>query len=167
MLVASGCTSGPVAAPPEVPALLRPPFGQVVFLEALGSGVRIYECAPNPEEPSAFEWTFRAPEATLVDRSGRSIGKHYSGPTWESIDGSSVVGEIKARYYPPDSSAIPWMRLAGKSTTGSGVFGQTKSIQRVATVGGIAPSAPCSSANAKQIARVPYSATYYFYRAAY
>jgi hypothetical protein len=167
ILCASGCASGPVAAPPEVPARLRAPFGQVVFLEALASGVRIYECAPNPEAPSTFEWTFRAPEATLVDRSGRSIGRHYSGPTWESVDGSTVVGVVRARDPGPDPSAIPWLRHASRSTTGAGVFSQTQSIQRVATVGGIAPSAPCGSANAGQVARVPYSATYYFYRAGF
>jgi hypothetical protein len=166
ILAASGCAGGPVAAPPELPASLRPPADQSLFLEALASGVQIYECAPKAGQPSAFEWTFRAPEATLADRSGRSIGKHYAGPTWESVDGSTVVGEVKAGDAGPTPSAIPWLLLASKSTTGAGVFTPTKSIQRVQTVGGIAPSEPCTSANAKQVARVPYTATYYFYRGA-
>ena len=42
---------------------------------------------------------------------------------------------------------------------------QTASIQRVATAGGLAPTDACSAANANQFARVPYTATYYFYRA--
>jgi hypothetical protein len=56
--------------------------------------------------------------------------------------------------------------LAGKATTGTGVFTQAKSIQRVQTVGGVTPSEPCTATNAKQVAKVPYTATYYFYRSA-
>lgn len=164
VLAASGCAGGPIAAPPDLPAPLRPPANQSLFLEALASGVQIYECAPKSDQPSTFEWSFRAPEATLADRSGRSIGKHYAGPTWESLDGSTVVGEVKARDPGPTPSAIPWLLLASKSTSGAGVFTPTKSIQRVQTTGGIVPSEPCTSANAKQVARVPYTATYYFYR---
>jgi len=164
VLAASGCASGPSApVPPDVPAPLRAPAGQSVFLEALATGVQIYECAARADQPSTFEWIFRAPEAALADRSGRSIGKHYAGPTWESVDGSRVVGELKSRDPGPTPSAIPWLLLTAKSTAGTGVFSQTTSIQRVQTVGGVAPSEPCSAANAKQTARVPYTATYYFY----
>jgi hypothetical protein len=163
--IACGCASAPVVAPPEVPQALRPPPGQTAFVEALASGVQIYECAPKADQPSAFDWNFRAPEALLVDRAGRSIGKHYAGPTWESTDGSTVVGEVKSRDPGPDKSAIPWLLLTAKSTGGSGLFSQTRSIQRVQTSGGIAPAQACTSDNAKQVARVPYTATYYFYRA--
>ena len=166
LFAASGCAVSPVLAPPDVPVALRAPAGQSVFLEALASGVQIYVCVPRPDQPSAFEWTFRAPEAVLLDRSGRSLGKHYAGPTWESLDGSTVVGEVKARDPGPSPSAIPWLLLASKAATGTGVFGQTKSIQRVQTVGGVAPSEPCTATNAKQVAKVPYTATYYFYRSA-
>jgi len=158
--------SGPAIALPDVPATLHPPAGQVVYLEALATGVQIYECVSKPDAPSTYEWAFRAPEAALVDRSGRSLGKHYAGPTWESVDGSTVAGEAKARDPGPKQSAIPWLLLSAKATTGGGTFGQAKSIQRLQTVGGIAPSEPCGATNAKQIARVPYTASYYFYRAA-
>ena len=152
------------AVPPDVPTPLRIPAGQSVFLEALGTGVQIYECTDKPDQSSTFQWVFRAPEAVLTDRTGNTIGKHYVGPTWESLDGNTVVGEIKVRDPGPDQSAIPWLLLTGKSTSGNGLFSQTKSIQRLQTVGGITPSEPGSSANAKQVAKVPYTATYYFYR---
>jgi len=80
---------------------------------------------------------------------------------WESIDGSTVVGKVKARDPDPDGSAIPWLLLTAKSTAGAGDFGATKSIQRVHTRGSVAPSQPCSANNAKQVVRVPYT-TYYF-----
>jgi len=161
ILAGSGCAT---IALPDIPSTLRPPAGQVVYLEALGSGVQIYECTTKPAEPLTYEWGFRAPEAVLVDRSGNPFGKHYAGPTWESEDGSTVVGEVKARDPGPNQSAIPWLLLDAKATTGRGTFSQAKSIQRAQTVGGVAPSEPCNATNAKQVARVPYTATYYFYR---
>jgi hypothetical protein len=46
------------------------------------------------------------------------------------------------------------------------VFSAVKSIQRVATSGGIAPIEPCTAANVGQVAAVPYTASYFFYRVA-
>lgn len=162
-LLAACSSTGPKV--PEVPPQLKPPAEQRLFLETLASGTQIYECLPKPGQAGVYEWTFRAPEATLTDWSGRALGKHYAGPTWEAADGSRVLGEVKARDPGPDPKAIPWLLLGARSTFGKGVLTQTVSIQRVATVGGIAPTDPCSAANANQFARVPYTATYYFYKA--
>lgn len=165
LLVATGCATRPAVMAPDVPVQLRAPADQSVFLEALASGVQVYECAPKPDQPSAFQWIFRAPDAALADRSGRPIGRHYAGPTWESLDGSAVVGEVKSRDPGPSPSAVPWLLLTGKPAAGAGIFSSARSIQRVQTVGGVAPAEACGPANARQIARVPYTATYYFYRA--
>ena len=73
-----------------------------------------------------------------------------------------VPGVIRAPASEP--GAIPWLLLSAKATFGKGVLTQTRSIQRVATKGGLAPTEPCTAANANQFARVPYTATYYFYR---
>jgi len=159
----SGCATSQITAP-AVPAQLRAPAGQSAFVEALATGVQIYECAPKPGESSAFAWTFRAPEATLSDRSGRALGKHYAGPTWESLDGSKVVGQLKAGDPGPDPAAIPWLLMTARSSSSAGIFAPAVSVQRVRTVGGIAPAERCDAANATQVARVPYTATYYFYR---
>jgi hypothetical protein len=158
-----GIASSPSGAPPDAPEALRPPADQVLALEAFATGAQIYECAASQDQPTRFEWVFKAPEAELFDKAGRQIGKHYAGPTWEATDGSAVVGELKARDSGPDPSAIPWLLLSAKSTTGTGVFSQIKSIQRLQTVGGKAPSEACSRDNAQQVVRVPYKATYYFY----
>jgi len=162
MALISGCARQPSLSEPEVPATLRAPQNQTLVLEALATGVQIYECSQKAD--SAYEWTFKAPEATLASRTGQNIGKHYAGPTWESPDGSAVVGELKARDPGPDVSAIPWLLLSGKTSTGSGTFATIKSIQRLDTKGGVAPGQPCTDNNLKQIVRVPYTATYYFYR---
>lgn len=161
----AGCASVPSVTAPEVPATIRPPAGQAVFLETLATGVQIYECAAKSDQPNAFEWAFRAPEARLADRAGKTVGQHYGGPTWEANDGSKVVGEVKARDPGPDATAIPWLLLGAKATSGNGVFTPTTSILRVQTTGGLAPKLPCEAVSVKQMARVPYTATYYFYRA--
>ena len=162
LAVLAGCATTEPLAPPEVPAALRAPAGQSLYLEALADGVQIYECSQRPD--SAYEWAFKSPEASLADRSGHPLGRHYAGPTWESRDGSTVVGEVKARDAGPRSSAIAWLLLSAKANNGSGTFAAAKSIQRVATVGGLAPAEACTGANLKQVARVPYTATYNFYR---
>jgi hypothetical protein len=161
-LTLSGCAWCRVK-PPEVPAALRPPPEQSAFLQVHASGVQIYECASKPDAPGSFSWIFQSPEATLADRWGRSIGRHYAGPTWELRDGSRVVGEITARDPGPDSAAIPWLLLRAKSTAGTGTLSRTQSILRIRTSGGIAPTTPCTEAQAHALARVPYTAAYYFY----
>ena len=118
---------------------LRPPAGQVLALEARATGVQIYECKAAKDDPSQFSWTLKAPEANLKDPSGKPVGKHYAGPTWEASDGSKVMGELVAKSDAPAAGAIPWLLLRAKSTSGSGVFGAIVSIQRLKTSGGIAP----------------------------
>jgi hypothetical protein len=159
LLAAAGC-----ATAQQIPQTLQAPAGEELFLEARAAGVQVYECGAKPGDAAAYVWNFRAPEASLADAGGRPIGKHYAGPTWEALDGSRVVADVKARDAGPDAAAIPWLLLSVKSTAGSGTFEGTRSIQRVRTVGGIAPATPCGAANAKEVARVPYTATYNFYR---
>ena len=155
------CAGTPGPTPPTVPPALQAPAGTTLYLETLASGVQIYECTRKAD--ATYEWTLKAPEATLTDRSGRVIGKHYAGPTWEAADGSTAVGEVKARDPGPSPTAIPWLLLAAKSS-GTGLFADAKFVQRVATVGGVAPAGGCAESTLKTQARVPYSATYIFYR---
>jgi hypothetical protein len=162
-LAGASCSTTAVANPATAPEALRPPAGQVLFLEVPAVGVQIYECAASRDNPARFEWTFKTPEAKLLDRSGRSLGIHYGGPTWESVDGSTVVAEVRARDGGTDANAIPWLLLGAKSTSGSGVFSRVRSIQRLETAGGKAPSEPCTAEQTARVARVPYTATYYFY----
>jgi len=159
----AGCAASEAGTLPSIPENLNTSATEMLALETAARGVQIYECSARKDEPTRFEWTFKAPEANLFDMAGRRIGKHYAGPTWESEDGSKVVGVVRARDNGPDSGAIPWLLLDAKATTGTGVFGRTTSIQRVRTVGGSPPTETCSEAQAGKVARVGYSATYYFY----
>jgi Protein of unknown function (DUF3455) len=162
VLLAGCATTVPIVSPP-IPQALQVPSNQALMLQTRATGVQIYDCKPARSDPSRYEWTFRAPEADLFDDAGRKIGKHYAGPSWEAIDGSTVVGEVKARDDGPDPNAIPWLLLTAKSKSGIGVMAKTASVQRLQTSGGSAPAEACTQAQAGKEARVPYKALYYFY----
>ena len=143
----------------ELPAALKP--GKLkAYLVVPAKGVQIYVC--NKNDAGAFAWTFKGPEAELTDTAGRTIGKHYGGPTWEGSDGGKVVGAVKASAPAPGGNAIPWLLLDIKSRDGMGKFTQAAAILRVSTVGGQAPAGGCDEAHAGAEQRVPYTAMYYF-----
>ncbi|MBE7417740.1 MAG: DUF3455 domain-containing protein [Ideonella sp.] len=163
-LALGACAGSRGLAQPDVPPQLKPPSDQIAFLEARAEGVQIYECMPRQAQAGAFQWVLRAPDARLTSSGGSALGLHYAGPIWEASDGSRVLGEVQARDPGPDAQALPWLLLDAKATFGKGVLAPTRSIQRVATHGGVVPSEPCGQANLRQFVRVPYSATYFFYK---
>ena len=161
----AGCADITAVPPAAIPEALKVPDGQVLMLKTQASGVQIYECKAAKDDATRFEWMLKAPEATLFDYSGNPLGKHYAGPSWEALDGSKVVGEVKARDNGPDPAAIPWLLLAAKSNSDSGVFSAVRYVQRLYTVGGKAPADGCDGAHAGAEVRVAYKAAYYFYAA--
>ena len=163
LTILAGCVTAPMPTPPAVPESLAVPAQQILSRKFQADGVQIYECKSSHDAPARMDWVFRAPEAQLRDSAGHIAGRHYAGPTWEANDHSKVVAEVRARIAAPDPDAIPWLLLSATSTTGSGVFGHTMSIQRLNTSGGKAPLSGCDQAHDGQEARVPYKADYFFY----
>jgi hypothetical protein len=137
---------------------LNPPGGSKLAAHFHASGVQIYRW-------SGSAWTFVAPDAVLYADPGHEnkVGRHFAGPTWESVGGSTVVGGA-VRRCTPDSTAIPWLSLTATSGDKPGIFRRVTFIQRTHTVGGVAPSVPGTSVGEE--ARVPYRAEYLFYRSA-
>ena len=138
---------------------LRVGTGNALAFHAFGVGVQIYRW-------NGASWDFVAPEATLYADAGDDgvVGIHFGGPTWESNGGSRVVGTV-IDHCTPDPDSIPWLLLAAvpELTGGPGVFGRVTFIQRLYTVGGKAPDVPGDFPG--QVARVPYTADYFFYHA--
>jgi hypothetical protein len=159
-ILASGCTTSSI-----IPQKLNPAANESMTMIVPAKGVQIYECRAAKGQPGAYEWAFVAPEAQLFDTTGQAIGKHYGGPHWEAADGSKVVAKLIERADAPKASDIPWLLLGAKSVGPDGTFSKVTSIQRVNTVGGVAPQAGCSQANAGTPARIPYTADYYFFTA--
>jgi hypothetical protein len=148
------CASMPAASP--VPEALKPAANESLFKVLFARGVQIYECRVTA---TGTEWAFIAPEAELLE-GGQVVGKHYAGPHWESNDGSKVKGTVKARADAPRPGAIVWLLLTTQSVGPAGAYAQVSSIQRVNTVGGIAPTQACTATQAGQQVRVPYTADY-------
>ena len=161
-LLAGGAASSALKTD-DIPAPLRVPTNSVLTLRAHAAGVQIYQCRADKDDAARIAWSLKEPEADLFDHAGNKIGKHYAGPTWEATDGSKVTGEVVARANSPDPNAVAWLLLSAKSTSGSGVFGRVRFIQRLHTVGGNAPSDGCNQASAGGEVRVAYSAEYWFY----
>ena len=151
------------ASAPAVPAALVP-AGETAVGRVAARGVQIYECRAKTGATGA-EWAFVGPEAELLDASGAPAGKHYAGPHWEDRDGSRIVGSVKARADAPIAGAIPWLLLTTRSVGGSGRLAKVTSIQRVNTVGGVAPVGGCDAGTLGRSARVPYTADYVLFAA--
>ena len=133
------------------------PEGNKVSSHVYAVGVQIYRWTGSA-------WAFVAPAAVLYaneDHDGE-VGTHYAGPTWESNSGSKVVG-VRVAGCTPDPTSIPWLKLQAVSSEGPGVFHHVTFIQRVNTVGGIAPTTAGTTVG--ELAQVPYAAEYVFYRA--
>ena len=148
---------------PVVPDTVKVPAVDSLAFAASAKGVQIYECRARKDDATQYEWVFKAPEADLFDARGKKIGRHYGGPTWESNDGSKVLGEVKGREPSTDANAIPWLLLGARKHEGNGVFSRVSSIQRLETVGGKAPAGGCDQSSMGKELRVPYRAVYYFY----
>jgi hypothetical protein len=148
---------------PDLPSPLcdsvQVPSGNRVAFRVYARGVQIYKW-------NGASWTFVAPSADLFADANYQdkVGTHYGGPTWESNSGSKVIGSrVPGTGCAPDATAVPWLLLKAISTKGPGIFHGVTYIQRVNTVGGIAPTTPGTTID--EVAEVPYTTEYYFYRA--
>jgi hypothetical protein len=156
LLVGSGLTAlaGNDNRAPAVPDEIVVPVGNKVHFHGFGVGFQIYTW-------NGADWGKAVPDATLFDNEGNIVSIHFAGPTWESNSGSRVVG-TSAIPVTVDTNAIPWLRLNAVMAQGPGIFANTTFIQRVNTTGGKAPFE--NGTFVGQVARVPYTADYFFYR---
>jgi Protein of unknown function (DUF3455) len=150
--------AGTLADEPLVPA----PPGARLLLEAAGQGVQVYDCEKAGD---AYHWVFKAPDAALFDATGRQIGTHFAGPSWQLADGSKIVGEVVAQATAPEPHAIAWLLLRVKSHAGNGGLSGIDLVRRVDTHGGTPPAASCDATQAQTEARMRYTASYLFYAA--
>ena len=150
-----------VTGPQDIPDNLKVPDGNVLLLQAFGKGIQKYACPVSANSKAT-------PHAILLkdDRDeGDLVAIHFGGPTWEALDGSSVVGDAaNAKHFTaPDSDGVDWLLLPAKSTTGNGLFSQVTYIQRLFTDGGQPPKSGCDQAHNQAEVLVEYSAQYFFY----
>ncbi len=166
----SACASSPMMMKPfdqaGLPAAVQVPAGNKVFWETVGVGEITYECRAKAGAAGQFEWVFVGPDAKLNDRGGKQVGKYYGPPaTWEGMDGVKLTA-TQVAVAPGAAGSIPLQLVKANPASGMGMVSGTTYIQRVATMGGVAPATPCAAGNmgARQI--VKYQADYIFWRAA-
>jgi Protein of unknown function (DUF3455) len=132
--------------------------GETLVATIHAQGAQVYEC--KADASGKLVWQFREPIATLL-MNGKTVGRHYAGPTWELADGSSVVGKVAANAPGASETDIPLLKLNAVAQNGNGLLTGTNSIQRLNTKGGVAKG-PCDNAGA--FLSVPYFADYAFYK---
>lgn len=149
----------------SVPTNLVPPPGNALSSVFTARGVQNYGCTNGA-------WALLEPAATLngieVSPVKRVSAIHFRGPSWQSESDGSLVegtGPVSAPSATPNS--IPQLLITAKTLnperTQTGTFAGVTFIQRLATVGGIAPAAGCS---AGQTTAVKYTAVYRFFKKA-
>lgn len=156
-LAAAAALSAPAAAAePQLPAAIAAP-GQTPIVTLHAEGAQLYECK---EKDGKLTWAFREPIAALI-ADGRTVGRHYAGPTWEDNDGSAVVAKSAASAPGATAGDVAWLKLDVVEHRGGGLLSPAASVQRINTHGG-ALSGTCSERGA--LRAVPYSAEYVFLR---
>lgn len=153
----AACTSTPSST--VAGASIDPPQAERV-MTLTASGVQTYACEFDTQQ--RLGWVFKSPQAILFDTSGHAAVRHGAGPSWEAEDGSRIQGRVLAQQPSTTSASIPQLLLETHSTAGNGTLASIRYVQRVHTVGGLAPSAPCSTEH--ETGSSPYLAEYIFYR---
>jgi hypothetical protein len=147
----------PASAQTPLPDAIAAP-GEKAVLTLHAEGAQVYECKAAADGKLA--WTFREPIATLL-LDGKTVGRHYTGPNWEHIDSSAVVGKAIGNAPGATPNDIPWLKLEVTSGRGTGILNGVTTVQRINTVGGKLEGA-CDKPGTYR--NVPYSADYVFLR---
>ena len=129
--------------------------GEGVVLQVHAVGAQVYEC--KADTGGRMAWQFREPIASLF-RDGKTVGRHYAGPTWE-IEGSVVVGKGAGRVPGATAKDIPWLKLDVPDKRGNGPLNDVTTVQRINTAGGNLEGG-CEKAG--DLHAEPYAADYIF-----
>ena len=160
-----GKTGFSICAP--IPDVLNVPEGNKLVLQTFARGVQIYQVKRKTTDPNAFEWVNIAPSATLYAKPEfvNPVIDHFAGPSWQFIKGpekGETVVATRSQGITVDETAIQWLLLEAvkdRSTPNNKIT----FVQRICTVGGLAPTTVPSEANLGQLDSIPYVASYLFY----
>jgi hypothetical protein len=130
--------------------------GETLVATIHAEGAQIYEC--KADSGGKLVWQFREPIAALIV-DGKTVGRHYAGPSWELADGSAVTAKVAGRAPGATAKDIPLLKLEITSQRGTGQIAGAATIQRINTRGGTAEGA-CETNGT--FLSVPYSADYTF-----
>ncbi|MCC5900389.1 MAG: DUF3455 domain-containing protein [Halomonas sp.] len=151
------------AALAEIPAEVQVPSGNTIALETVGVGAIAYMC--ETRDDGSMGWVFKGPSAALNDREGNQVGSYYGPPaTWEALDGSKLTATELATA-PNGEGNIPLQLVEANPAEGEGAMAGVSYIQRLDTLGGVAPNVECGADNNGAMAVVTYQSDYIFWTA--
>ena len=155
----------PTCAP--IPDSLKVPEGNSLVLQTFARGVQIYEVKRNATDPNVFAWVNIAPSATLYNNPNLTnpVINHFAGPSWQFIKGpekGETVVAKKLQGVTPDATAIQWLLLKAVDSL-STPNNKITFVQRICTVGGLAPTTGADATHLGALDSVPYTASYLFY----
>jgi hypothetical protein len=145
-----------------LPAALRVPPGHELRLWSVGKGEVRYACRRQAGAGGGYAWVAGLSAGRLYDVYLREIGWSYGGPTWKSVDGSSVTGQPLAAA-PAGEGHLPLQLLRALHASGQGTMQGVSYIQRLHTRGGAAPNRPCDARREGREMAVAYEAEFGFY----
>lgn len=157
LLLLSGSLVNVRAEGAKMPEAIAAP-GETAVVTLHAEGAQVYEC--KADASGKLGWVFREPIATLFS-DGKTVGRHYAGPNWETSDGSAVTGKASGNAPGTTPKDIPWLKLEVTAQRGSGILSGVTTVQRINTQGGKLDGA-CDKTGSYQSA--PYSADYVFLR---
>jgi uncharacterized protein DUF3455 len=146
---------------PSVPPRLEATVAEEPAFVLSATGAQVFECRALAN--GGYGWVFTNPDATLSDGT-TTVATHTEPNLWEaSSDRSSVSAVVRsAAASGPDN--LPWTLMSARSDSGSGLFAGVTSVQRLHTVGGVAPRDGCGEYSVGTETRVNFAADYYFYK---
>ena len=173
--------------PPPVPDNIQVPAGNEAFLLGRGVGTQNYVCQPA-SSLGRVAWTLFTPQATLFNDQGAQLTTHFFSPNpFEFTPGPLANGLVRATWQDSVDTSIVWAKAIGAATvnpdaiawvllemagvqagpTGGRTLAVTTFVQRLNTVGGLAPATGCDiPTDVGNKAFVPYTADYFFYKKA-
>ena len=90
--------------------------GEALVATIHAEGAQVYEC--KADAAGQLAWKFREPVATLMI-DGKTVGRHFAGPSWELSDGSLVTGKVSGSAPGATVADIPHLRLEVASQRGA------------------------------------------------
>ena len=156
--------AGAPAAPISTPSLgffskIKVPSTHAPVRQLASRGVQIFRCE---KRDSGLVWTFRQPQAELIDPSGKTIGRHGANFSFEHDDGSRLISTIVAFDEASRPTDLRWLLMTTRSF-GTGAFENISHVQRINTAGGMPPSR-CEASQLNQLLRVDFTSDFVFYR---
>jgi Protein of unknown function (DUF3455) len=149
------------AADLTIPDAIKVPEGNSAYLTVHAKGDQIYLCG---FDAGVYTWKWQAPDAKLYDIQAQAlVGSHGAGPSWVYKDGSSVKAKVIQKSSTTDKSSVPLLLLEVTGHKGDGLMAKATYIQRINTLGGVAPLSGCDANHLGSEKRVVYSADYNFY----